>query len=226
MKKTTRHALVAFAVALLLSPLAALGAADKECDLAQGFANPLASARPGVWWIWIGGNVTKEGITRDLEEMTRQGVGSVVIYDCGDWRDFRVVTAPVAFLGPQWHALFKHALAEAARLGVEVSMPDCSGWNCGGPWIKAEHACQKVIWSEKRVEGPAKFAGVLPMPAPVVDKHYREIAVVAFRTSAPADGIAGQGAGQATATQSSTADRLDAARAIDGNTSGAGVTAR
>ena len=81
-----------------------------------------------------------------------------MIYDCGDWRDFRVVTGPVAFLGPQWHALFKHALAEAARLGIEVSMPDCSGWNCGGPWIKAEHACQKVIWSEKRVEGPAKFA--------------------------------------------------------------------
>ena len=37
MKTTTRHALVAFAVALLLSPLAALGAADKEPRLGSRF---------------------------------------------------------------------------------------------------------------------------------------------------------------------------------------------
>lgn len=187
-------------------------AAEPGGDLVRGFVEPPASARPGVWWLWMNGNITKEGLTRDIEEMARQGIGKVLIYDVG----FGVgPKGPADFLGPQWREMFKHAVAEADRLGIEVSVDYCSGWNCGGPWIKAPNASQKLIWSEKPVEGPAKFAEVLPMPAPVVDKHYKDIAVVAFRTPA-----AGRSAGQATATQSSTGYGGAAERAIDGDTNG------
>jgi hypothetical protein len=37
--------------------------------LERGFLDPPAAARPRVWWHWMNGNVTKEGITADLEWM-------------------------------------------------------------------------------------------------------------------------------------------------------------
>ncbi|PYQ18526.1 MAG: hypothetical protein DMF79_14740, partial [Acidobacteria bacterium] len=44
-----------------------------EDALAQGFKSPPDSAKPRVWWHWLNGNVTKEGITADLEWMKRVG---------------------------------------------------------------------------------------------------------------------------------------------------------
>lgn len=63
-----------FLTALLLAlqlamPVSSASAADDE--LQAGFRNPPAEARPLVWWHWINGNVTKEGIRADLEDMTR-----------------------------------------------------------------------------------------------------------------------------------------------------------
>ena len=186
-------------------------------DLVQGFINPPQSARPGVWWLWLDGNITNEGITRDLEEMSRQGIGRVLIYDLGGWRDKRTEKGPADFLGIQWRALFKHAVTEASRLGIEVNVENCSGWNCGGPWITVENTNQKLIWSEQQVTGPGKFDKVLPTPGPLVDKYYRSVAVLAFREP---DTVYTRSNGPASATQSSTSYRLDAERAIDGNTNG------
>jgi hypothetical protein len=36
-------------------------------DLEQGFARPPDSARPHVWWQWMNGNITKEGISRNAK---------------------------------------------------------------------------------------------------------------------------------------------------------------
>jgi len=47
-------------------------------DLAQGFANPPAAARPWVYWFPLSGNLTKEGITADFEAMARVGIGGVL----------------------------------------------------------------------------------------------------------------------------------------------------
>jgi len=146
--------------------------------------------------------------------MARQGVGTVLIYDFGDWAGIPTVKGPVDFLGPQWRELFRHTVSEADRLGLKVNVDNCSGYNAGGPWIKAEHAEQRLIWSEKRIAGPAKIDGVLPMPGPVVDNHYREVAVLAFRMPEAVDG-------QMNATQSSTGFGGSAGRAIDGNPDGA-----
>ena len=48
-------------------------------DLAQGFARPPDSARPWVYWMWMDGNLTREGITADLEAMKRPGIGGVIV---------------------------------------------------------------------------------------------------------------------------------------------------
>ena len=63
-------------------------------------------------------------------------------------------------MGPQWRELFKHVVAEAKRLGLEVNMNDDAGWNgSGGPWIKPEQSMQRVVWSETRLEGRPAFRG-------------------------------------------------------------------
>ena len=48
--------------------------------LAQGFKDPPDSAKPRVWWHWMNGNITKEGIKLDLEWMKRVGIGG---FRCG-----------------------------------------------------------------------------------------------------------------------------------------------
>ena len=49
---------------------------DKDA-LEAGFRDPPASARPRVWWHWMNGNVTTDGIAKDLEWMKRIGIGGV-----------------------------------------------------------------------------------------------------------------------------------------------------
>ncbi len=152
--------------------------------LEAGFRRPPDSARPHTWWHWMNGNITKEGITADLEAMKRVGVGGAQIFnvDCG------IPAGPVRFLSPEWKEMTAHAIREAARVGVGLSVHNCAGWSSsGGPWVRPEQAMQTVVVKEVPVRGPAAFAEVLPRPEARAG-HYRDIAVLAFPT--PAGGAA------------------------------------
>jgi hypothetical protein len=145
-------------------------------DLESGFVQPPSSARPWVYWFWLNGNITRQGLTADLEAMRRAGIGGVLIMEV----DQGAPVGPVGFMSPDWRALFRHAVAEAERLGLEINMNDDAGWNgSGGPWIKPEQSMQKVVWSETEISGPRKFAGVLPPPQTIAG-YYRDIAGLAF----------------------------------------------
>jgi len=163
-----------------------VGAAQTD-ELAQGFANPPNSARLRAYWWWLNGNVTEAAITRDLEEMKAKGFGGAIITDAGgaeqDGND-RVPHGPT-FFTPEWRELYKHALREADRLGLEMSLNILSGWNLGGPMVKAEDAAKKLAWSETLTNGPAEFNQALPMPK-TRDGFYRDIAVVAYQVRTPA----------------------------------------
>ena len=105
--------------------------------LEREFAEPPAAARPWVYWFWLNGNITREGITADLEAMRRVGIGGVLIMEV----DQGIPLGPVAFLSDAWRELFRHAVAEASRLGLEVNMNNDAGWNgSGGPWIRPDQA--------------------------------------------------------------------------------------
>jgi hypothetical protein len=135
--------------------------ASSLSDLEQGFVHPPDSARPWIFWFWLNGNITSNGITADLEAMKRVGIGGVVIMDV----DQGTPKGPVTFLSPQWLDLFRHTCAEAKRLGLQVSMNDDAGWSgSGGPWITPELSMQKVVWSETPVEGPRHFDEILAQP--------------------------------------------------------------
>jgi len=154
----------------------ALSSGEKEDGLANGFHSPPDSAKPWAYWWWLNGNVTREGITKDLEEMKRQGINGVLIFQAGGGDTPR----GVRFLSPEWHELFRHALREASRLGMEVSVNLCDGWDSGGPWITRNLANKKLVYSEFQADGPKELSQVLPLP-PVVDDFYHDVAVVAFR---------------------------------------------
>ncbi len=83
-------------LSLLLAFFAAITTAP-AADLKSDFVNPPPSARPWVYWFWLNGNITREGITADLEAMKRVGIGGVLIMEV----DQGAPQGPVAFAGPQ-----------------------------------------------------------------------------------------------------------------------------
>lgn len=172
-----RHMVVLIVLIALALCLAAC-APKKEDPLRAGFVKPPDSARPWVYWFWLNSNITREGITADLEAMKRLGIGGVLIMEV----DQGVPVGKAAFMGNEWRGLFKFAVAEAGRLGLEINMNDDAGWNgSGGPWITPEQSMQKIVWSETGLTGPARFAATLPRPE-VVRDFYRDITVLAFPT--------------------------------------------
>ena len=168
----TRHLM---AVILLCVQLDVTAAQDNTLD--KGFINPPASARNWTWWHWMNGNITREGITADLEAMKRIGLGGAQIFNVSD-----VPEGPVTFMSPQWLDLMKHAASEAGRLGLDLGFHNCAGWtSSGGPWITPEHAMQTVVTREARISGPARFEAALPQPRSE-QGYYRDISVLAFPT--------------------------------------------
>jgi hypothetical protein len=132
-------------------------------SMQSGFRTPPDSAKPRVWWHWMSGNVTQEGITADLEWMHRVGIGGMQMFD-GDLGVAHYMK-PVVWMTPEWKAAMRHAAAEADRLHLEMSMAASGGWSeTAGPWVKPSEAMKKAVWSETRVHGPRAFSARLPDP--------------------------------------------------------------
>lgn len=149
--------------------------------LEAGWQNPPNQARLLAYWWWLNGNVTKDSITRDLEEMKAKGFGGAVLIDAGganQWGNAQVPHGPT-FFTQEWRELYKHALREANRLGLQMSLNIQSGWNLGGPMVTADDASKEITWSELKVAGPTNFVGELPEPKSQ-DGYYRDSYIVAF----------------------------------------------
>jgi hypothetical protein len=144
--------------------------------LEQAFKEPPDAAKPRAWWHWLNGNVTKEGITADLEWMKRVGIAGMQMFD-GSLGVPQFTDERLVWMTPKWKEAFRHAAAEADRLGLEMSMAASGGWSeTAGPWVKPEEAMKKVVWSETRVQGPKRFAGVLPSP-PSVNGRFQNMPI-------------------------------------------------
>lgn len=170
-----KHITTAFLAFLpLLTP------ASASDDLANSFATPPPSARPWVYWFPLNGNLTREGITADLEAMARVGIGGVLYMEV----DQGAPKGAADFAGPLWRELFQHACQEAHRLGLEINMNNDAGWcGSGGPWITPELSMQKLVWSETQLTGPQRFEAVLPQGEAIRD-YYRDLALFAYPTPA------------------------------------------
>ena len=195
------------ALLVLLATVAAVSATwmafaqTSDDALARGFQEPPASAKPRVWWHWMSGNITKEGIKADLEWMKRSGIAGFQNFDAG-LDTPQIVKKRLVFMTPEWKDAFKFTATLADQLGLEMAIAGSPGWSeSGGPWVTPAQAMKKYVWSETRVEGGRPFSGVLPKPpsttgpyqnigqgrewwtkkAPTGPVFYADSAVVAFR---------------------------------------------
>jgi alpha-L-rhamnosidase len=132
--------------------------------LEDGFKNPPASARPRVWWHWMNGNVTEEGIKLDLEWMKRIGIGGIQNFDA-ELQTPQVVEKRLVYMTPEWKKAFRFAAETADKLGLEMAIAASPGWSeSGGPWVKPEDGMKKIVWSETAVAGGKRFTGKLAPP--------------------------------------------------------------
>lgn len=163
---------------------------DTIQSLIDGFVNPPMSSKPGAFWCWLNGDITKVSISHDLEEMKRKGMGRAEIWDVAAINnpDGAYGKGP-QFLGNESVSSIEHALSEGKRLGLKMGMVASSGWNAGGSWVTPEWAAKALYSSELNVTGPLTFSGTLPFP--VVPKQcpkdnngvpvfFKEIAVLAI----------------------------------------------
>ena len=153
---------------IVLASFAFLGPAacaqNSAPDLKAGFENPPESAKPRVWWHWMNGNITKEGIKLDLEWMHRVGLGGFQNFDAA-LNTPKFVDQRLVYMTPEWKEAFKYATSLADQLGLEEAIAGSPGWSeSGGPWVKPNQAMKKLVWSELRVEGGKPFKGGLPHP--------------------------------------------------------------
>lgn len=142
--------------------------------LKSGFANPPEETKPWCYWYWISDNISREGITKDLEAMAQVGIGEVFV---GNIFLDEVPAGKVKVLSEAWWEMVEHAIREGNRVGVNIGLFNCPGWSqSGGPWISPEQAMRYLVSSELRVQGPLRFEGKLAIPkAP-----FQDVAVIAF----------------------------------------------
>jgi hypothetical protein len=167
--------LQAFAAANIFSqPVKKLvpGINQNNIDPSFVFKNPPVSAKPGVLWMWMGSNISKEGITKDLEALKRQGFQKATMYSLADittpWnREIGKSPNPeiIAYTAPWWK-MVRHAATEAKRLGMDFGMHNCPGYeSSGGVWITPELSMQELTWSISKIvsEGDSNIYAERPV---------------------------------------------------------------
>jgi len=134
--------------------------AEKSAGLSAAFQNPAEETKPYCYWYWLNGNVSKEGITKDLEAMAKVGIKLAMI---GNVSGQGGATGSVKMFSDEWYDLTHHAFKEANRLSVDLMMFNGPGWSqSGGPWIKPEQSMRRVAWNEIPAQGGAFSQQVRP----------------------------------------------------------------
>jgi (4-O-methyl)-D-glucuronate---lignin esterase len=194
---------------VLAFPCAAAGVQSTLRDpLADGFRAPPPAAEPRVWWHWMNGNVTKDGIRLDIEWMKRIGIGGMDAIDASIATP-QVVKRRLVYMTPAWDDAFRYAARLANKFGMELAINSSPGWSeTGGPWVTPQDAMKKLVWSTTSVQGGIRYHGILPqppdnpgafqnIPAPNYDQFsnattvfYRDSIVIAYKASVDSPTVA------------------------------------
>lgn len=154
------------------------------------FSCPPAENRPETWFHLIGGNVSKQALTRDLESVRAAGLGGIQLFhgeltrNRGLWPG---VEQPIPCLSPKWEETIVHAADECRRLGLTFKMQNCPGWSmAGGPWIDPKNAQRQLVWTTtflKKGEGRGVRIPVSPLVCRDEPwRDYQDILTIAFPT--------------------------------------------
>ncbi|MFC0514858.1 glycosyl hydrolase [Mucilaginibacter angelicae] len=187
---------IASLIVFLCIQFAALGQVSK---LKAGFINPPDSAKPGVYWYFMDGNMSAKSITADLESMKKAGIGNLIFLEV----NVGIPRGPVDFLSEEWQNMFAHAVKEAKRLGIEITLGIGPGWTgSGGPWVPVSQSMQHLVSSTINITGGTRQQITLPIPQPKApyfgegaftpelkkqwNDFYEDVAVIAYPTPASA----------------------------------------
>lgn len=210
MKRTTLFLLIA-----LLSVLCARAESRHEphavsgSELRRGFAAPPDSIRIAVYWYWISGNISEEGVVRDLEAMKRAGIGRAFIGNIG-LSEGECPQGPVRLFSPEWWKILHTALRTAGELDIELGIFNSPGWSqAGGPWIAPGQSMRYLAAVQREVAGPGPQS--IPLPAESAD--FQDVKVLAF----PHEREQAHTLSTRNATVAATPALPDAARLLDGD---------
>ena len=175
MKNQTKH----FVFSLLLMAFMS----HAQNPLLQNFQTPPNAAKPRVWWHWMNGNITKDGIQKDLDWMKRTGIGGFQNFDANLFTPV-VVPKKLVFMTPEWKDAFKFTTELADKNGLEMAIAGSPGWSVtGGPWVEPKDGMKKYVWTETRVKGGQAFQGKLPQPSDITSKFQNVLVTSGFTSS-------------------------------------------
>jgi len=119
-------------------------------QLKAGFIHPPDSAKPGVYWYFMDGNMSAKSITKDLEAMKKAGIGNLIFLEVNQ----DIPRGPVDFFSDEWQNMFAHAVKESKRLGIEITLGIGPGWTgSGGPWVPIGQSMQHLVSSSVDLVG-------------------------------------------------------------------------
>ena len=156
---------------------------------AQGSINPLEEnfrhtpdKQPlAVYWYWMDGNISREGVVKDLQAMKKAGINRVQIGMIGDGQG--VPAGPVRMFTDEWWEILHTMFRTAGELDIEVGLFNCPGWSqSGGPWVKPSQSMRYLACVKDTLVGPLDFKRRLPD----VGKDAQDVKVLAYPLKAPA----------------------------------------
>lgn len=140
------------------------------------FLNPPKETKPKTWMHIMSGNMSKEGMTKDLEAIQKVGIGGVLLFNV----THTIPKGKIRYNSDEHHQILVHATKECERLGLSFGVHNCDGWtSSGGPWIKPENAMKMLVWREMVVDGGRKQTISLPQLTARMG-FYKDVAVVAY----------------------------------------------
>lgn len=156
---------------------------------AQGSINPLEEnfrhtpdKQPlAVYWYWMDGNISREGVVKDLQAMKKAGINRVQIGMIGDGQG--VPAGPVRMFTDEWWEILHTMFRTAGELDIEVGLFNCPGWSqSGGPWVKPSQSMRYLACVKDTLVGPLDFKRRLPD----VGKDAQDVKGLAYPLKAPA----------------------------------------
>lgn len=171
--------------AILGVTLSISGISCSSDPLESGFKNPSNQVQTSVYWYWISGNISEEGVKKDLYTMKEAGINRAFIGSMGV-EGIETPYEKVAFGSEEWWKILHTALKTATELGIEIGIFNSPGWSqSGGPWIKPEQAMRYLTSTSCEIEGGKKISIQLDKPA----KDFQDVRVIAFPALEKADTV-------------------------------------
>ena len=170
-----KRRLTAFLIALGAIVTGQQAAADGFDTMQKKFTETPKEQPLAVYWYWLDGNISEQGVVKDLQAMKTVGINRVQIGMIGDGQG--APHGPVRMFTKEWWKIMHTMFKTAAELDIEVGLFNCPGWSqSGGPWVKPEQSMRYLAAVNDTIQGPVKYKAKLPS----LGKDGQDVKVLAY----------------------------------------------